>query len=56
VSAILSSLFLFALDNTIVADIQPAIVETFDNVRKLSWLRVSLLLGATSTNLVSIFL
>jgi hypothetical protein len=56
VSAILSSLFLFALDNTIVADIQPAIVETFDDVGKLSWLGVSLLLGAASTNLVSIFL
>jgi len=55
VSAILSSLFLFALDNTIVADIQPAIVEAFDNIGKLSWLGVALLLGAASTNLVSVF-
>ncbi len=56
VSAILSALFLFALDNTVVADIQPAIVESFDDVGKLSWLGVALLLGAASTNLVSIFL
>lgn len=53
VSAILSSLFLFALNNTIVADIQPTIVETFNDVGKLSWLGVALLLGAASTNLVS---
>jgi len=31
VLSILSSTFLFALDNTIVADVQPAIVERFDN-------------------------
>jgi hypothetical protein len=55
-SAIFSSLFLFALDNTIVADIQPAIAETFEDVGKLSWLGVTFLLGAASTNLVSVFL
>jgi hypothetical protein len=55
VSAILSSLFLFALNNTIVADIQPAIVEAFNNIGKLSWLRVALLLSAAFTNLVSVF-
>jgi hypothetical protein len=56
VSAILSSLFLFNLDNTIVGDIQPAITETFEDVGKLPWLGVAFLLGAASTNLVSIFL
>jgi hypothetical protein len=56
VSAILSSLFLFSLDNTIVADIQPAIAETFEDVGELPWLGVAFLLGAASTNLVSIFL
>jgi hypothetical protein len=35
VSAILSSLFLFNLDNTIVGDIQPAIAKTFEDVGKL---------------------
>ena len=52
VLAILSSTFLFALDNTIVADIQPVIVTHFDSVGKLSWLSVAFLIGAASTNLV----
>jgi len=52
VAAILSSTFLFALDNTIVADVQPAIVEHFGDVSKLSWLSVSFLMGAAATNLV----
>ena len=51
VISILSSTFLFSLDNTIVADIQPAIVREFDNIDKLSWLPVAFLLGAASTNL-----
>lgn len=52
VAAILSSTFLFALDNTIVADIQPVIVTHFDSVGKLSWLSVAFLIGAAATNLV----
>lgn len=52
VLAILSSTFLFALDNTVVADIQPVIVREFDAVAKLTWLSVSFLLGAAATNLV----
>jgi MFS family permease len=34
----LIGLFLFALDNTIVADVQPAIVNEFQSVDKISWL------------------
>jgi MFS family permease len=52
VFSILSSTFLFALDNTIVADVQPVIVTHFDAVSKLSWLSVSFLIGAAATNLV----
>ncbi|KUJ11345.1 MFS general substrate transporter [Mollisia scopiformis] len=52
VLAILSSTFLFALDNTIVADVQPTIVTHFDAVSKLSWLSVAFLIGAAATNLV----
>jgi MFS family permease len=52
VLSILSSTFLFALDNTIVADIQPVIVEHFDSVGKLSWLSVAFLIGAAATNLI----
>lgn len=51
VFAILSSCFLFALDNTIVADVQPAIVERFDDIEKLPWLSAAFFLGALSTNL-----
>jgi MFS family permease len=52
VAAILSSTFLFALDNTIVADIQPVIVTHFDSVGKLTWLSVAFLIGAAATNLI----
>ncbi|KAG9233585.1 major facilitator superfamily domain-containing protein [Amylocarpus encephaloides] len=38
VLSILSSTFLFALDNTIVADIQPVIVLHFNDVKNLTWL------------------
>jgi MFS family permease len=42
--------FLFALDNTIVADIQPAIVKSFgtENVTKIPWLANAFALGAAS--------
>ena len=52
VMSILISTFLFALDNTIVADVQPAIVERFGQVDKLPWLSVAFLVAASGTNLV----
>ncbi|EED18132.1 efflux pump antibiotic resistance protein, putative [Talaromyces stipitatus ATCC 10500] len=45
VSAILSSTFLFALDNTVVADVQPAILNTFGQIEDLPWLGVAFALG-----------
>ncbi|KAH7325592.1 major facilitator superfamily domain-containing protein [Stachybotrys elegans] len=45
VAATLSSIFLYSLDNTIVADITPTIVNTFGNVENLPWLSVGFLLG-----------
>lgn len=51
VFSILISAFIFALDNTIVADIQPAIVDSFGQVSKLSWLSVAFLVAAIGTNL-----
>lgn len=51
VLSILSSTFLFSLDNTIVADVQPAIVRRFNATDKLPWLSVAFLLGAASSNL-----
>ena len=52
VVAILSSTFLFSLDNTVVADVQPTIVRQFGSVNKLAWLSVGYLLGSTTTNLL----
>lgn len=52
VVSMLSSIFLFSLDNTIVADIQHAVVEDFDDISKLPWLAGAFLMGAAATNLV----
>lgn len=52
VAAILSSTLLFALDNTITADIQPAIVDAFQDTAKLTWISVAFLLTAAGTNLL----
>ncbi|KAH8820291.1 major facilitator superfamily domain-containing protein [Xylogone sp. PMI_703] len=52
VLAILSSTFLFALDQTIVADVQPEIVIAFNSIGKLTWLSVAFLMTAASTNLI----
>ncbi|KAK1765886.1 major facilitator superfamily domain-containing protein [Phialemonium atrogriseum] len=43
--AMLSTTFLFALDNTIVADIQPAIVHDYGNVELLPWIGTGFALG-----------
>ncbi|KAL5363154.1 putative MFS drug efflux transporter [Aspergillus floccosus] len=52
VLAIYSSQFLFALDNTIVANVQPVIVGDFKSVEKLPWISVAFLIGAAGTNLI----
>lgn len=49
VLTILSSTFLFSLDNTIVADIQSPIVERFGEVGKMSWLGVAFVLSGSAT-------
>ncbi|KAL1615416.1 hypothetical protein SLS56_011829 [Neofusicoccum ribis] len=48
VVATLSSIFIYALDNTIVADIVPAIVNEFDGVSKLPWLSVGFSIGGVA--------
>ncbi|KAH8886155.1 MFS general substrate transporter [Thozetella sp. PMI_491] len=45
VISILSSIFLYALDNTVVADVTPALVNTFGDSLKLPWISVGFLLG-----------
>ncbi|KAL0935995.1 MFS drug efflux [Colletotrichum truncatum] len=52
VFAILSSTFLFALDNTVVADVQPQIVLQFDAITDIAWLGVAFIMAANSTNLL----
>ena len=46
--AILSSTLLFSLDNTVVADVQPSIVNDFRSVDKLPWLGAAFGLGSVS--------
>ncbi|EFR04241.1 SGE1 [Nannizzia gypsea CBS 118893] len=41
----LTSIFVYALDNTIVANIVPAIVRTFHNTDDLPWLSVGFMIG-----------
>ena len=51
VLSLLSSIFLFALDNTVVADVQPSIIKTLGEIEKLPWISVAFALGAISVNL-----
>ena len=51
VISLLFSMFLFSLDNVIVADIQPSIIKTLGNIDKLPWVSVGYALGATAVNL-----
>lgn len=51
VTSLLFAMFLFALDNVIVADIQPNIIETVGEVDKLPWVSVGYALGAASLSL-----
>lgn len=49
VVSIYSSTFLYALDGTIVANIQPAIVQTLDGVDKIAWLGVAFVMASSAT-------
>ena len=49
--AIIACTFLYAIDGTIVAVLQPALIEEFDHIEDLAWLSVAFLLCATATNL-----
>lgn len=42
-------IFFYVLDNTVVADIQPIIIEDLGEIQKPTWLSVAFLLGATGT-------
>lgn len=51
VISLLFSMFLFSLDNVIVADIQPRIIETLGHVDELPWVSVAYALGGSAVNL-----
>lgn len=51
VVATLLSTFLFGLDNTIAANVQPAIILEFGAVTRLPWVSVAFMAGAGSTTL-----
>lgn len=48
--ALLSSTFLYALDNTIMANVRPSIVKTFHRIDMLPWLSVSYPMGEVGSN------
>ncbi|KAM0811981.1 putative Major facilitator superfamily (MFS) profile domain-containing protein [Seiridium cardinale] len=51
VVAILINTFVYAIDNTIVAVIQPNIVEQFDDLSNLPWVSVGFVMAGTATAL-----
>ncbi|KAL9121279.1 MAG: hypothetical protein Q9187_002164 [Circinaria calcarea] len=51
VISLLFSMFLFSLDNVIVADVQPSIINSLGNIDKLPWVSVAYALGAIAINL-----
>lgn len=50
VSSVLSASALYALDNTVIADLQPSIVASFGEVQKMPWVSVGTLMGCLATN------
>ncbi|GJD00289.1 MFS drug efflux [Colletotrichum higginsianum] len=51
VCALLSALFLYALDNTVVANVQAKIVQTYHRVDLVPWLGLSFALASAATTL-----
>ncbi|CRG86687.1 hypothetical protein PISL3812_03697 [Talaromyces islandicus] len=52
VGSVLTANFLFATDNTIAANIQPAVVQSFSSLDKLAWLTVAFFASSWGTNLL----
>lgn len=50
VTSILMANFLFAMDNTVAANIQPAVVKAFHSLDKLVWLPVAFFASSWGTN------
>ncbi|KIA75590.1 MFS transporter [Aspergillus ustus] len=56
VLAILTSTFFYGLDNTVVADIQPTVVQRFNAIDRLSWISVYSLFDVKWTYIVGVAL
>ncbi|KAL3440623.1 major facilitator superfamily domain-containing protein [Aspergillus insuetus] len=52
VTSTLTGSFLYALDNTIVANITPVVVNRFDSVEDLPWMSVGFMIGGVSMALI----
>ncbi|PVI01514.1 putative efflux pump antibiotic resistance protein [Periconia macrospinosa] len=50
IMAVFSPTFLYALDNTIMANVRPSVVETFGKLETLTWLSVSYPMGEVGSN------
>jgi hypothetical protein len=50
VLAVLSPTFLYALDNTIMANVRPSIIDTLGRIDLLTWLSVSYPMGEVGAN------
>ena len=50
VAAILSSTFLYALDNTIVANIRPRTILSLGHIHTLPWMSVAYAVGEVGSN------
>ena len=51
VLSVFSSVFLYALDNTVVATIQRAIIDDFGHIEKLPWVSVAFQVTSVALNL-----
>jgi hypothetical protein len=50
VTSILMANFLFATDNTIAVNVQPAVIRDFESLDELAWLAVAFLASCWGTN------
>lgn len=48
--AVISPTFLYALDNTVMANVRPSIIDRFGHIQSLTWLSVSYPLGELGAN------
>jgi hypothetical protein len=51
-ASILSTVFLFAKNITVTADIQPTVIKAFGDIEKLPWISVGYELAAFSVNVI----